>query len=71
MSEYDCSSFAELEYYDDDDFGGDGEGDAVSELGRERQKDRERVGERGRETETHRERERASQKEREGYTILL
>lgn len=39
MSEYDCPSFAELEYYDDDEFGGDGEGDAVSDLEREGQKD--------------------------------
>lgn len=57
MSEYDCSSFAELEYYDDDEFGGDGEGDAVSELERETERQRESRREGGR--------ERASKKEKE------
>lgn len=57
MSEYDCSSFAELEFYDDDDFGGDGEGDAVSDLEREGQK-RERESGREREREQVRKRER-------------
>lgn len=56
MSEYDCSSFAELEFYDDDEFGGDGEGDAVSELERERESERE--GRREREEEQVRKRER-------------
>lgn len=60
MSEYDCSSFAELEFYDDDEFGGDGEGDAVSELEKERENDGKRVGER----EGGREGGRASKKER-------
>lgn len=64
MSEYDCPSFAELEYYDDDDFGGDGEGDAVSELERERDGKTERVREREGEVEGKREGGRASKKEK-------
>lgn len=72
MSEYDCSSFAELEFYDDDDFGGDGEGDAVSELERERDRKTEREGGREREGEVEggREREREQVRKREGHKNL-